>query len=44
MNRQFCGYTTRSLAPYLRELMPVGGTLYVCDTIYRAVDSAPPAT
>jgi hypothetical protein len=34
MNRQFWGFTTRSLVPYLREVLPAGGTLYVCDTIY----------
>jgi hypothetical protein len=36
MNRQFWGYTTRSLVPYLLETMPHGGNLYVCDTIYTA--------
>lgn len=36
MNRQFWGFTTRSLAPYLRELMPRGGSLYICDTIHSA--------
>ncbi|HET8933093.1 MAG TPA: glycosyltransferase family 39 protein [Polyangiales bacterium] len=34
MNRQFWGYTTRSLVPYLLEVMPNGGTLYICDTLY----------
>jgi len=38
MNRQFWGFTTRSLVPYLLEVLPQGGTLYVCDTIYRAFD------
>jgi 4-amino-4-deoxy-L-arabinose transferase-like glycosyltransferase len=33
MNRQFWGFTSRSLAPYLREVMPNGGTVYICDTI-----------
>ncbi len=36
MNRQFWGFTTRSLTPYLREVMPNGGTVYICDTIYTA--------
>ena len=36
MNRQFWGFTTRSLAPYLRSVMPNGGALYICDTIYSA--------
>jgi hypothetical protein len=34
MNRQFWGYTTRSLVPYLLEVMPNGGALYICDTLY----------
>jgi 4-amino-4-deoxy-L-arabinose transferase-like glycosyltransferase len=38
MNRQFWGFTTRSLVPYLREVLPAGGTLYVCDTIYWSFD------
>ena len=38
MNRQFWGFTTRSLVPYLREVLPNGGQLYVCDTIYWAFD------
>jgi Dolichyl-phosphate-mannose-protein mannosyltransferase len=36
MNRQFWGFTTRSLVPYFREVMPNGGTVYICDTIYSA--------
>jgi 4-amino-4-deoxy-L-arabinose transferase-like glycosyltransferase len=36
MNRQFWGFTTRSLAPYLREAMPRGGSVYICDTIHAA--------
>jgi 4-amino-4-deoxy-L-arabinose transferase-like glycosyltransferase len=36
MNRQFWGFTTRSLVPYLRAVLPEGGTLYICDTIYGA--------
>jgi hypothetical protein len=38
MNRQFWGFTTRSLVPYLRSVMPNGGTLYICDTIYPAFE------
>ena len=38
MNRQFWGFTTRSLVPYLRSALPSGGTLYVCDTIYWAFE------
>jgi len=38
MNRQFWGFTTRSLVPYLREAMPNGGTLYICDTIFTAFE------
>jgi hypothetical protein len=38
MNRQFWGFTTRSLVPYLREVLPRGGVLYVCDTIYGAFE------
>ena len=34
MNRQFWGFTTRSLVPYLRRALPRGGDLYLCDTIY----------
>ncbi|MET0385771.1 MAG: glycosyltransferase family 39 protein [Polyangiales bacterium] len=36
MNRQFWGFTTRSLVPFLRQALPNGGTLYVCDTIGSA--------
>jgi 4-amino-4-deoxy-L-arabinose transferase-like glycosyltransferase len=36
MNRQFWGFTTRSLVPYLREALPNGGNVYICDTIYTA--------
>jgi hypothetical protein len=38
MNRQFWGFTTRSLVPYLREAMPRGGALYICDTLYGAFE------
>ena len=34
MNRQFWGFTTRSLVPYLKEVLQNGGSLYLCDTIY----------
>jgi len=36
LNRQFWGFTTRSLVPYLLEVMPNGGTLYICDTLYTS--------
>jgi hypothetical protein len=36
MNRQFWGFTTRSLVPYLLEVLPNGGTLYICDTLYTS--------
>jgi 4-amino-4-deoxy-L-arabinose transferase-like glycosyltransferase len=36
LNRQFWGFTTRSLVPYLLEVMPNGGTLYICDTLYSS--------
>jgi 4-amino-4-deoxy-L-arabinose transferase-like glycosyltransferase len=36
MNRQFWGFTTRSLADYLYERLPRGGRVYVCDTIDSA--------
>jgi hypothetical protein len=36
MNRQFWGFTTRSLVPYLLEVLPQGGTLYICDTLYSS--------
>ncbi|MFW5876159.1 MAG: ArnT family glycosyltransferase [Myxococcota bacterium] len=32
MNRQFWGFTTGSVAPWLRERMPGGGTVWLCDT------------
>jgi len=32
MNRQFWGFTTRSLAPFIRERLPDGGSVYLCDT------------
>jgi len=32
MNRQFWGFTTRSLTPYLRERLPQGGSVFLCDT------------
>jgi hypothetical protein len=36
MNRQFWGFTTGSVAPFLRESMPEGGTVYVCDTTFQS--------
>jgi 4-amino-4-deoxy-L-arabinose transferase-like glycosyltransferase len=38
MNRQFWGFTTRSLVPYLKQVLPNGGSLYVCDTIYGSFE------
>lgn len=38
MNRQFWGFTTGSLVPYLREMMPNGGTVWICDTTWGAWD------
>ncbi|MBK8412352.1 MAG: glycosyltransferase family 39 protein [Sandaracinaceae bacterium] len=37
MNRQFWGFTTGSVAPWLLTQMPEGGTVYVCDTTFQAV-------
>ena len=36
MNRQFWGFTTGSLVPWLRERMPEGGTVWICDTTWGA--------
>ncbi|MGE0790740.1 MAG: ArnT family glycosyltransferase [Sandaracinaceae bacterium] len=36
MNRQFWGFTTGSLAPWLNEHLPEGGTVYPCDTTWTA--------
>jgi 4-amino-4-deoxy-L-arabinose transferase-like glycosyltransferase len=38
MNRQFWGFTTRSLVPWLKQALPNGGSLYVCDTIYGSFE------
>ncbi|KPK11164.1 MAG: hypothetical protein AMJ62_16445 [Myxococcales bacterium SG8_38] len=32
MNRQFWGFTTGSVAPWLREALPDGGSVWLCDT------------
>ena len=32
MNRQFWGFTTGSLAPWLRTKLPDGGSVWLCDT------------
>ncbi len=37
MNRQFWGFTTGSVAAWLLEQMPEGGTVYVCDTTFQSV-------
>jgi hypothetical protein len=36
MNRQFWGFTTGSVAAWLRERMPDGGTVWPCDTTWIA--------
>jgi len=36
MNRQFWGFTTGSLVPYLRQVMPNGGSVWICDTTWGA--------
>jgi 4-amino-4-deoxy-L-arabinose transferase-like glycosyltransferase len=36
MNRQFWGFTTGSVAAWLRERMPDGGTVWPCDTTWGA--------
>jgi hypothetical protein len=36
MNRQFWGFTTRSLVPFFKQAMPHGGSVYICDTIWTA--------
>ncbi|MDH5673203.1 MAG: glycosyltransferase family 39 protein [Myxococcales bacterium] len=36
MNRQFWGFTTGSLAPFLYETLPQGGRVYVCDMTHAA--------
>lgn len=38
MNRQFWGFTTGSVTAWLSEHLPDGGTVYVCDTTYQAID------
>ena len=38
MNRQFWGFTTRSLVPFLEEALPKGGRIYVCDTLDASFD------
>ena len=36
MNRQFWGFTTGSLATWLREKLPDGGSVWICDTTIGA--------
>ena len=36
MNRQFWGFTQGSLAGWLRERMPQGGTVWICDATFQA--------
>jgi hypothetical protein len=33
MNRQFWGFTTGSVAPFLRAHLPEGGSVFLCDTL-----------
>lgn len=36
MNRQFWGYTTQQVVPFLEEQLPNGGTIFLCDTTWLA--------
>ena len=36
MNRQFWGFTTGSLVPWLEERLPEGGSVWLCDTTWGA--------
>ncbi|HEY8429204.1 MAG TPA: glycosyltransferase family 39 protein [Sandaracinaceae bacterium] len=36
MNRQFWGFTTRSLVDWFEARMPAGGTVWICDTTWTA--------
>ncbi len=36
MNRQFWGFTTRSLVDWFEERMPNGGSVWICDTTWTA--------
>jgi 4-amino-4-deoxy-L-arabinose transferase-like glycosyltransferase len=36
MNRQFWGYTTAQVVPFLVEQMPDGGRVFLCDTTFLA--------
>jgi hypothetical protein len=38
MNRQFWGFTTRSVADFLREKLPDGGSVYILDTTVGAFE------
>jgi 4-amino-4-deoxy-L-arabinose transferase-like glycosyltransferase len=38
MNRQFWGYTTAQVLPFLIDELPNGGTVYLCDTTFLAWD------
>jgi 4-amino-4-deoxy-L-arabinose transferase-like glycosyltransferase len=38
MNRQFWGFTTRSVVDYLREKLPQGGTVFILDTTVGAFE------
>jgi hypothetical protein len=36
MNRQFWGFTTGSLVPWMNEHLPENGSVWICDTTYTA--------
>jgi hypothetical protein len=36
MNRQFWGFTTGSVVPFLNDRLPQGGRVYVCDMTFGA--------
>ncbi|MCB9659718.1 MAG: glycosyltransferase family 39 protein [Sandaracinaceae bacterium] len=38
MNRQFWGFTTGSVTGFLRQHLPEGGSVYVCDTTFQAMN------
>jgi hypothetical protein len=38
MNRQFWGFTTRSVVDFLREKLPQGGTVFIHDTTVGAFE------
>lgn len=36
MNRQYWGYTTRSLVDFFNQKLKHGGSVWLCDTVYKA--------